>query len=203
MRCNASWCGECVQQKSHLISISLRWKPVEQSQLKLTNQIQESIYKCNSLLSWTIALCRKTIKCNRVQCRSRPRHFQWWQVAARQCNYCSAPPCDASKLHCSAFIEVQQLSGDLQSVASTAPLLPPIISWWWQPSALHLVAGLHTRSHFPFSHFKTDSPMFLLTKFVQRLDPVGLVGPSWQVAVKARWQNSRSENCTRTPPPSS
>ena len=73
------------------------------------------------------AFCRGTKQCNRVRCTSRRRHFQWWQLPAMHCNYVPLPPCDASEVHCSAFIELQH--------------------WWWWPPKHGLYGTLASSMH--------------------------------------------------------
>ena len=106
------------------------------------------------------AFCTGTQHCNRARCTSRPRHFQWWQLPAKHCNYVPLPPCDASEVHCSAFIEVQQhkwppkpgLYGTLACSCTHHELVMATISFAPPRAQMSF--------HFPFSISKPTSPFF-------------------------------------------
>ena len=174
-----------MQRKSHLISISLRCKPGVKCLVYRTLQQSSEFFA---------TLIKATVQCKHEQAKPLPV----MTASSKALHLCSTT--------------VRCISTALQQQRRC-------IYWWWppKPNLDGALACTHPSSvgdgnHHPcnantswppavfregfISHFQNCQP-FLLTKFVWRLDLVGHVCPSWH-RVKARWQNSRSENCTRT-----
>ena len=122
--------------------------------------------------------CRGTKQCNRVRCTSRPRHFQWWQLPAKHCNYVPLPPCDASEVHCSAFIEVQQHQWPPKpGLNSTLASMHP--SWVGDGNHQLCTSSCPDELPFPIFNFKTKRSPFFCEGWTW-LDMLCHLGSQWR-----------------------